>query len=275
MTLISTAPPAITREEFRDISDLLRAQTGIWLAPGKESLVMGRLARRVRQLGMETYGEYIRRLRLPDSQDELRRAIDLLTTNETYFFRERQHFDFLSRTVLPNYQGRPFRLWSAASSSGEEAYTAAMTIADAIPDGAWEVLGTDVSSRVVQAAQQGIYPIVASEKIPAPLLRKYCRKGRDEYEGLMAISPDLRTRVTFLRANLLDDLRPLGMFDVILLRNVMIYFEPETRAALIGRIQDMLVPGGYLLVSHSETLSGMPSRLRVVRPSIYQLVGGE
>jgi chemotaxis protein methyltransferase CheR len=150
-----------------------------------------------------------------------------------------------------------------------------MTVADVIPDGVWEVVGTDVSSRVVRLAQRGVYPIAASEKIPTRLLRKYCRKGRDEYEGLMAISPELRARVVFLRANLLDDLRSLGKFDVILLRNVMIYFEAETRADLVGRIQNMLTPGGYLMVSHSETLAGVPSRLGLVRPSIYQLVGNQ
>lgn len=268
----TTGPVRITREEFQLITELLRTRTGIRLVPGKEALVMGRLDRRIRHFGLTSYSEYIRRLRMPAHREELRNAIDLLTTNETSFFREEQHFEFLRDVILPARQAnRKFRLWSAASSSGEEAYTSAMVIAEAMCDEAWEVFGTDISSRVIRRARRGVYSLDAANRIPRPLLMKYCLKGRDEYDGMMAISRELRSRVSFTRANLMGDLRELGTFDVIMLRNVMIYFEAETRARLVGSLQDMLRPGGYLIVGHSETLSGIPSRLRVATPSIYQL----
>lgn len=270
MTLATHHPKPITGAEFAEISDLLLRRTGIRLAPGKETLVMGRLDKRLRQLGLTSYREYLDLLSRPE-EPELHQAIDLLTTNETFFFREPRHFDFLREVVLPAHPAhRPFRLWSAASSSGEEAYTSAMVLAEGLRNTPWEVVGTDVSARVVASAQRGLYPIAAAERIPLPLLRKHCRKGREEYAGLMAVAPELRARTTFVRANLMDNLEGLGRFDVIFLRNVMIYFGVDTKIALLQRLEAMLQPGGYLIVSLSETLKGVTSRLRLVEPSVYQ-----
>ncbi|GAA3392220.1 CheR family methyltransferase [Cryptosporangium minutisporangium] len=275
MTLTAPHPKPITREEFQQISDLLVRRTGIRLTPGKESLVMGRLDKRLRQLGITTYREYFDLLQRPE-EPELHQAIDLLTTNETFFFREPRHFDYLREVILPAHPAhRPFRLWSAASSSGEEAYTAAMVLADALPTTPWEVVGTDVSARVVASAQRGLYPIKAAERIPLPLLRRYCRKGREEYDGLMAIAPEIRVRTTFVRANLMDNLQGLGRFDVIFLRNVMIYFGADTKVALVERLEEMLQPGGHLIVSLSETLKGITSRLTMVEPSVYCRTGAD
>ncbi|MER7008832.1 CheR family methyltransferase [Dactylosporangium sp. NPDC000555] len=274
MTGALAAPPEITGAEFAAISALLYQRTGIRLVPGKETLVMGRLGRRLRQLGLDGYGDYVRLLHQPDGQ-ELGQAIDLLTTNETSFFREPQHFDYLREAIVPAHPpGHILRLWSAASSSGEEAYTAAMVLLERPPAGSWEIVGTDVSTRIVAGARRGLYPIEAAGRIPPELLRRYWLKGRDEYAGLMAAGATLRERVRFRYANLLDDLRDLGRFDVILLRNVMIYFDLPTKAALIQRLQEMLYPGGHLIVSLSESLNGIPSRLRMVRPSIYRLPAG-
>ncbi|GAA3213004.1 CheR family methyltransferase [Dactylosporangium siamense] len=276
MTPSLVGPTEITTTEFQAISQFLHQRTGIRLAPGKETLVQGRLDKRLRKLGLRSYTEYLQVLRSPQHPAETRQAIDLLTTNETFFFREPRHFEFLGQVIAPAHRAsRPFRLWSAASSSGEEAYSAAMVLADALPNAPWEVVGTDISSRVVAGAEAGLYPISAAEKIPTPLLRRYCRKGRAEYEGLMAIDRALRARTTFLGANLLEDQSRLGRFDVIMLRNVMIYFETATKAEVVGRLQDMLHPGGYFIVSLSETLNGIPSRLRQVQPSIYQLPGAD
>ncbi|WP_238012706.1 CheR family methyltransferase [Dactylosporangium sp. AC04546] len=272
MTGSLDAPPEISGQEFAAISTLLYQRTGIRLAAGKETLVMGRLGRRLRQLGVDTYADYVRLLLRPGGE-EVRQAIDLLTTNETSFFREPPHFDYLREVIVPGHASahRIFRLWSAASSSGEEAYTAAMVLAETPPAGSFEIVGTDVSTRIVAGARRGLYPIEAAARIPMPLLRKYWLKGRDEYAGLMAAGSTLRERVSFLHANLLDDLADLGRFDVILLRNVMIYFDQPTKASLIRRLQDMLYPGGHLIVSLSESLNAVPSRLRMVRPSIYRL----
>lgn len=274
MTLTRSGPAQITEAEFRAVGEFLHRRTGIRLSSGKETLVMSRLDKRLRHLGVPSYGEYLRLLQRPEHAPEARQAIDLLTTNETFFFREPQHFDFLRDTVVPAHRGpRALRVWSAASSSGEEAYTAAMVLAESMSGGAWEVVGTDISSRMVAGARAGVYPIAAAERIPRPLLRKYFLKGREEYTGLMAVDRGLRSRVTFRGGNLLEDLSGLGRFDVVFLRNVMIYFEPATKAVVIGHVQRMLNPGGYLIVSLAETLNGIPSLLRGVQPSIYQLPG--
>ncbi|MEV6925833.1 CheR family methyltransferase [Dactylosporangium sp. NPDC051485] len=272
MTPLLAGPTAITPAEFQAVSEFLHRHTGIRLSPGKESLVMGRLDKRLRTLGLSSYTQYLRLLSSPQQTQELRRAIDQLTTNETFFFREPQHFEYLGRVIAPAHPaGRPLRLWSAASSSGEEAYTAAVVLSEAMPNGAWEIVGTDISSRMVAGARTGLYPITAAERIPRPLLQRYFLRGREEYHGLILVDRALRARTNFQHANLLDDLRRLGRFDVIMLRNVMIYFENATKAGLIDRVQHMLQPGGHLIVSLSETLNGIPSRLRAMQPSIYRL----
>ncbi|MBU4335227.1 MAG: SAM-dependent methyltransferase [Actinobacteria bacterium] len=264
----------ITAAQFRRIAQFQYAHTGIRLVTGKESLVMSRLDRRLRHLDLDDYDTYLAYLQEPGHQDEARQAVDLLTTNETSFFREPAHFDFLREVAVPAHRTRrPFRLWSAASSSGEEAYSAAMVLAQALAGRDWEIVGTDVSSQVVETCVRGLYPVEAAERIPADLLRTYCRRGRDEYAGMLRVSQVLRDRTTFLCANLLGELPVLGLFDVILLRNVMIYFDNETKTRLVQRLQDMLRPGGYLIIGRAETLSGIPSRLRLIEPSIHQLPG--
>lgn len=262
-------------DEFAYITGVLHRETGIRLSPGKEALVAGRLDKRLRHLGLADYPEYVRFLRTQSpASPEMVQLINLLTTNETFFFRERQHFDFLRDIVVPGRErGRSLRLWSAASSTGEEAYTAAMVLAESLPEQDWEIVGTDISSRVVDGARMGIYPINAAEKIPPPLLRKYCMRGRDEYDGSLAVTRRLRSRVNFHQYNLMGDLARLGRFDVIMLRNVMIYFDPTTKRDLILRMQELLQPGGYLIVGRSESLNGIPSRLEMIEPSIYRTPG--
>jgi chemotaxis protein methyltransferase CheR len=266
---------AIGRDEFAYITGVLHRETGIRLAPGKEALVAGRLDKRLRELGLASYADYVRYLRTqPMPSPELFQLINLLSTNETFFFREEQHFDFLRDVVVPaRNRARPLRLWSAASSTGEEAYTTAMVFAEAVPDGRWEIVGTDISTRVVDNARLGIYPIAAADKIPRQLLRKYCMRGREEYDGTMAVNRRLREKVSFHRHNLMDDLAHLGKFDVIMLRNVMIYFDQPTKRDLIARLRDMLVPGGYLIVGRSESLNAIPHTLQMVEPSIYRAPG--
>ncbi|GIE85695.1 CheR family methyltransferase [Actinoplanes regularis] len=261
--------------EFAYITGVLHQETGIRLQPGKEALVAGRLDKRLRSLGLAGYPEYVRYLRTqPESGPEMIQLINLLTTNETFFFRERQHFDFLRDVVVPaRDRGRPLRLWSAASSSGEEAYTAAMVLSETLLDHSWEIVGTDISRRVVENARRGIYPLAAADRIPRQLLRKYWLRGREEYDGSMAVNRRLRERVRFHHDNLMGRLSHHGRFDVILLRNVMIYFDLETKRELVLRLQEMLQPGGYLIVGRSESLNSIPSRLQMIEPSIYRAPG--
>jgi chemotaxis protein methyltransferase CheR len=207
----------------------------------------------------------------PGYEDETTVAIDLLTTNETYFFREPKHFDFLRNVVFPQYQRqRQIRIWSAASSSGEEAYTIAMTLAEYFQGSDWEVIGTDISTRMLEKAQRGLYPMVAADKIPRTLLKKYCLKGREEFDEFFLMDSTIRQRVHFSIANLIEPLPELGLFEIIFLRNVMIYFDKDTKKRLVEKITTKLRTGGYFIVSHSESLNGLDSPLKLIAPSIYQ-----
>lgn len=267
----SLAPVALQKKEFEWISHFLYERTGIALNDGKQALVMGRLDKRLRSRKLTSYGEYFALLGRPGYEDETTAAIDLLTTNETYFFREPKHFEFLQKTVFPQYgRLRGIRIWSAASSSGEEAYTIAMTLAEHFPGDGWEVIGSDISTRVLEKAKRALYPMSAAEKIPLLLLRKYCLRGRDEFEDFFLVDSVLRNKVHFGVANLIENLPDLGLFEVIFLRNVMIYFDVGTKQKLVQRIYEKLRPGGYFIISHSETLNGINSALKLVGPSIYR-----
>lgn len=259
------------KREFNWIKEYLYENAGIVLNDSKMALVSGRLEKRLRQQGYGSYGEYFGVLGKPGFEQETAMAIDLLTTNETFFFREPQHFEFLKNHFFPAHpRAQPIRIWSAASSSGEEAFTIAMTAAESAQTNQWEVIGTDISTRIIEKAKRGLYPLNAAEKIPKPLLKKYCLKGNAEYEGFLLIDSALRKRVKFIHANLIDRLPDLGRFDVIFLRNVMIYFDLRTKQKLIENIQHYLQPGGYFIISHSESLNSIDSQLRMVSPSIYR-----
>jgi chemotaxis protein methyltransferase CheR len=267
--------PGITDAEFGWIKNFLLQQSGIELRPGKEALVVGRLERRLRHHRLNGFTAYCQLLAGPDAGEEVRTAVDLLTTNETYFFREPTHFDRLPELLpAPAAAGdRAIRVWSAASSTGEEAFTIALTLADQLGERRWEVLGTDISARVLETATRGLYPIEAATQIPDRLLKAHCLKGKDSFQGLFTLRPALRSRVSFRPANLTRQLPELGLFDVVFLRNVMIYFGLETKRLLIERIRAVLRPGGYLLVGHAESLTGIDGGLRPVVPSVYQNPG--
>lgn len=255
--------------EFQLFRRLIHEQAGISLSDAKKPLVAGRLSKRLRQLGIASHIEYFRLVQR-DSQ-ELQVTIDLLTTNETYFFREQKHFDFLREQILPEAIGRgPFRVWSGACSSGEEPYTIAMVLAEVLGQRPWEIVASDLSSRVLQEAEGGLYPQADCSGIPRHLLHKHCLKGIGRYEGSVMISPGLRERITFRQINLNNPLPKLGIFDVIFLRNVMIYFDIETKRKVLQRILPLLRPGGYFMISHSENLNGITDALKTVRPSIYR-----
>ena len=261
----------LRQHEFLWIKDYLYRNAGIVLNDGKQALVCGRLEKRLRYYALNSYSEYFRQLNKPGFEQETYMAIDLLTTNETYFFREPKHFEFLTQNVFPQSpSGRSLRIWSAASSSGEEAYSLAMLMAEHVKTRQWEIVGTDISTRILDKARRGLYPLEAANKIPNGLLKKYCLKGSGEFNGFFLLDAALRKRVKFIYANLIDKLPDVGLFDVIFLRNVMIYFDMHTKQGLVERIQHYLHPGGYFIVSHSESLNGINSTLMQVSPSIYQ-----
>jgi chemotaxis protein methyltransferase CheR len=269
--IMSYNSPVLLRHEFNWIKDYLYKQAGIVLNDSKQALVSGRLDKRLRHHGFSNYSEYFRLLGKPGFEQETSMAIDLLTTNETYFFRDPKHFEFLTAHFFPQHPaGRALRFWSAASSSGEEAYTLAMLAAEFANTQQWEIIGSDISVRILEKARRGLYPLNAAEKIPTLLLKKYCLKGSGEFDGFFLIDSTLRSRVKFMQVNLNNTLPDLGIFDVIFLRNVMIYFDVPTKQRLVDRIQQYLRPGGYFIISHSESLNGIKNDLQMVSPSIYR-----
>ncbi len=260
---------AITDAELLGFSRLMMQAAGIALAPSKKALVSGRLARRVQALGLQTYAEYLDHVQRDAAERQC--AVDLLTTNETYFFREPRHFAFLAEQILPRADSaRPFRVWSAACSSGEEPYSVAMVLAEHLGSRGWEVLASDISTRVLEQARAGIYPMERAEKIPQAYLKAYCLKGVGAHAGSFRIAPALRERVAFRAINLNAGLPDVGVFDLILLRNVMIYFDQPTKAQVCQRLAAALRPGGHLFVGHSESLNGLDCPLRSLQPAVYR-----
>jgi len=261
----------ITDREFAQFQRLIHDVAGISLSPAKKAMVCGRLAKRVRELGLDSYGEYLQRLAGRHAQDELQTTVDLLTTNETFFFREKKHFEFLARHVqAARRPGLIFRAWSAACSSGEEPYSIAMVLADCLGGGPWEVVGSDISRRVLARAQSGCYAMERAAQIPAQSLRRYCLKGIGSKKDTFLIDRALRDRVRFLPINLNATLGNIGPFDVVFLRNVMIYFDMATKQRVVERVAETLRSGGIFIVSHSETLHGITEALEQVVPSVYR-----
>lgn len=262
----------INDQEFALFQRLIYKIAGISLTDSKKVLLVGRLQKRLRHHQLQTFSQYYRLLASGEQPAELQTMVDLLTTNETYFFREPKHFDFLRDEILLKWRSpAPFRIWSAASSTGEEPYTLAMVLAEYLPGSPWEVVGSDLSTQVLEKARRGHYPIGRNEGIPPDFLRKYCLKGIRGQAGTFLIDDALRRRVSFHHVNLTQPIdRDMGLFEVIFLRNVMIYFDPETKRKVIGHLLPHLVRGGHLIIGHSETLNGLETGLVAERPTIYR-----
>lgn len=269
------SPPGVNAvlhdQEFAQFRDLIYRIAGISMSPAKKQLVSSRLAKRLKHHNFTSYGDYFRLITSPGGKAELQVAVDSLTTNETHFFREPKHFDFLRQQVIPARKaGRGLRIWSAACSSGEEPYSIAMMLDESLGKEPWEVVASDISTHVLEKARQGLYPAERIPEIPKPYLSRYCLKGVGEHHGTMLIEPSLRDRVRFIPHNLLETPAKLGEFDVIFLRNVMIYFDQETKRQVVSRLLPLLRPGGYFLVGHSESLNGVTEDVRLVVPAVYR-----
>ena len=275
----STLAPGV----FSKFQQLIYREAGIWLAIHKHALLTGRLARRLRLLGLKNMQEYYQLVTQPDQQHERAVMIDCITTNETHFFREPRHFDYLERQVFPKWQQEAaagervmrLRVWSAGCSTGEEPYSLAMLLLKNFPESkGWdiEVLGTDISTRVLEKARAATYPIEKSKDIPGEYLRAYMLKGRGDHKAMMKVSPELHRVVRFARVNLHADSYPvLGSFDLIFCRNVLIYFDQESKIKVISGILRHLSPLGLLFVGHSEHLGGIAPSLKTVAPTIHAL----
>jgi len=261
---------ALTDQEFLHFQRFIYDAAGITLSSAKKTLVSGRLAKRLQETQVDSFANYFKLLSSGQAPDEVQIAVDLLTTNETYFFREPSHFERL-QALATAARKRPgtFRVWSAASSSGEEAYSIAMVLADCLDGAPWEVIGTDISTRVLRAASAGHYTMERARNVPPAYLKRYCLKGIDQQQGSLLIARSLRERVHFMHANLNQPLPKLGQFDVIFLRNVMIYFSDDTKRQVVSRVLSLLKPGGHFYIGHSESLNDITDAVVPLAPSTY------
>lgn len=269
-----------TNADFRSISQLVTAQTGIRISEAKRHMVYSRLARRLRQLGLTDFGTYLGRVAEDESGQEVTRLVNALTTNLTAFFREPHHFEYLRREYLPNLHAqkggrRRLRIWCAGCSSGEEPYSVAMTVAESLPDfGRWDVriLATDLDSDMVAKGREGIYSQSRVQTIDIARLRRWFLRGSGRHAGHFRVKPELQRLVAFHQLNLLEPWPFRSQFDIIFCRNVVIYFDKEIQRKLFERFADQLADHGRLFIGHSETLFRVSERFRLLGQTTYERV---
>ena len=268
---ILTPAIVISDQEFAHFKRFIFEAAGITLGDNKKQLVSSRLGSRLAFHDLDTFSAYFNLLKSGGAGAEVQIAVDLLTTNETYFFREPRHFEFLEKQLhsQPARQ-QPLRIWSAAGSTGEEAYSIAMLLEDRFPGRPWEIVASDISSRVLDRARAGHYPMERARHVPREYLQRFCLKGTGKQQDTLLVDRALRSKVTFLQINLNDRLPAIGTFDFVFLRNVLIYFNPETKRSVVARALSVLRPGGWLLIGHSETLNGISDAVKAIAPAIYQ-----
>ncbi len=277
------APMDISPRAFARFQALVGEVAGISLPEHKQALLVGRLSRRVRELGLSSFEDYLEAVAV--SPSELVHMLDRISTNETHFFREPEHFRLLGEELVPKLmeqaargeREKRVRVWSAACSTGQEPYSIAMVLLDKLGgDGAWtvEILASDLSTKVLEVARNAIWPIARSSEIPDDYLSRFMRKGTGSQEGKMRASPELRQVVRFERINLNEDLPPTGPpFDFIFCRNVLIYFDRPTRERVVARLLSRLSPGGTFFVGHAESLHRVAPGLTTIAPTTYVRTG--
>ena len=271
-------PHPISPKEFVRFQTLIYRESGIWLSDAKTALLTGRLSRRLRALGLDNFLEYYKLVTMDDKERQT--MVDAITTNETHFFREPAHFQFLEQQVLPGWRvsaeagrrPRRIRVWSAGCSTGQEAYSLAMILVDRFPpDQGWsvEIVATDLSRRVLAIAEEGIWAFDKAREIPQHYLRAFMLKGFGQNEGTIKAATSIRV-IRFLPLNLNDASYPtMGKFDLIFCRNVLIYFDIESRKRIVEQLLNHLAPEAYLFVGHAESLNSVCSSLRCVVPTVY------
>ncbi len=262
----------INDSDFALFRALMMQAAGIDLAPSKKQLVSSRLQRRLRACGVESFAEYHKLVTGKAGREEYERMVDLLTTHETYFFRESRHFDFLDGEVLKLLpQHGLLRFWSAACSSGEEACSIAMLLMERLGHARqWEVLASDISQEVIRRAQEGVYSATRLDNMPKSYLERYCEIFDDGGELRLRLNALLRTRMHFKRVNLNERMTSVGLFDVVFLRNVLIYFDSEHKREIVERVTRQIKPGGWLFIGHAETLNGLDLPFDLIVPTIYR-----
>ena len=269
----------ISEREFLRIRDLVYREAGMWLSQAKTALLVGRLAKRLRHHGLKSFKQYYDLV--SNSPEERIQMLDALSTNETHFFREPQHFELLKSVIFPKWaheaatgcRSRKIRVLSAGCSTGQEPYSLAMILLDRFPAASgWEIeiIATDISTRVLEIARTGIWPAAKADEIPSPYLKAFMLKGFADQAGKMKAGPEIRSVVQFFRLNLNEPTYPLaGKFDLIFCRNVLIYFDLRSRERVVRRLARFLSPDGYFFLGHAESLHSMSDCLQTVIPTVY------
>lgn len=264
--------------EFKQLKDLVLRIAGIYLSDSKKELLISRFSRRLRQLKFRSFSEYYGYLLSPENNTEIEYFINTITTNKTGFFREAHHFNYLATTFATEMQQRkePIRVWSSACSTGEEAYTTAMVLHQnlvepySIPV---SILATDIDTRVLSLARRAIYDEQSIAEIPDEYLHRYFLRSKKQERGLYKVNTELRKMVSFEQFNFIDDTYRFNPgFDVILCRNVIIYFNGSTKARVINQLKNMLKIGGYLIVGHSESLFDISQGLEFIENTMYRRI---
>ena len=271
----------MTDKEFKRLSDFIHTEVGIKLPLSKKVMVEARLQKRLRMLGKNGYRDYFDFLFSSEGLDEeLVHLIDVITTNTTEFFREPRHFEIMTEQTLPMWRsqhgtGRPFRLWSAGCSTGEEPYTLCIVLSEFASRFAgfrFNVMATDISTRVLAMAQNGIYPEERLAKMSMELKRRYFLRSKDKNKRLVRVAPEVRRIVDYRRLNFMDTFTFPEPLDTIFCRNVMIYFDRATQERLLQKFCTQLLSGGFLFIGHSESLTGMDLPLRQHAPTVYRKI---
>ncbi len=263
----------LSEKQFQKICALVNKASGIKLKAGKEALVKTRLNKRLRVLGMQNFETYIKHIESAEGKQEFAVMIDQMTTNKTSFFREVAHFDFLRASLLPKLKHRPMRLWSAACSSGEEPFSLALLLKEELEDidtRNIRILATDISTRMLERASRTIYGEGTLRDLPKGFLQKYFIPVDKESPRTYQLRGDIRAMVQLSRLNLMGPWPMTGPFNIIFCRNVMIYFDRDTQQRLINRFWDLLAPGGFLFVGHSEGLSALSHKFQYIQPATYK-----
>ncbi|MDQ8186453.1 protein-glutamate O-methyltransferase CheR [Pelagicoccus sp. SDUM812002] len=271
----------ITDQDYSFIRDLIYKETRINLGDSKRELVSARLGKRLRANDMGSYTDYCQMLQSKPNSGELYHLIDAISTNHTFFFREINHFNYLNSHILPSFvngqlgAGKELKIWSCACSTGEEPYSLAIALEEFLGKSQghdWSIQCSDISNRVLDFASKGIYDRDRLKNVKDEWLKRYFQKGEKQMDGYFRVRPEISRKLNFQRLNLFAPQFPWNQkFQVIFCRNVMIYFDRETQQELVGRLARHLVPGGYLLIGHAESLAGIRHPYTSIKPAIYQL----
>ncbi|MEO5339153.1 MAG: chemotaxis protein CheR [Magnetococcus sp. MYC-9] len=273
----------LSDKDFQRLSQFIEATSGIQMPLSKKSMLTARIQKRLRLLKLHSFTEYVDWVLDPqDTTQELIHFLDIVTTNKTDFFREPNHFTYMTDTALPDLmQGagagssRPFRIWSAPCSTGEEPYTMAMVLKEfALRNSGFkaQILGTDLSTRALQHAENAVYDMEKADPVPLPLKHKYMLRSKDRAQPRVRMTPEIREMVRFQHLNFMDsEYRIAQPMDIIFCRNCLIYFDRPTAEKIVNKLCRHLIPGGYLFIGHSETLNKLQVPVSAVAPTIYQL----